>query len=245
MTAFRAQRSREGPDHLCPRPGTQQRRPGLPALGALQRWRQRERDVGASQTNCKPQATRAPGPGCPLLSPHPHTDSGFTPWKAQGDRAGVPKSRPPARAPGHGLCLLAFPGTSRRAQRGSAGPSPVCGDCGPAPLGLRAWELRGDGSALCPHLVWTLPEVPRGRQALATAPAWAQPRSNFPGLWAGPSRGLRPALPGPSGQLPGQRASPPTRPGPPCQAGWLVLGVRQEGAGLPGHRTLPGTPKLT
>lgn len=71
--------------------------------------------------------------------------------------AGVPKSRPPARAPGHGPPVSVS--QDFQAQNGSARPSP-------AGWGLRPGSC-GVGSALCPHLVWTLPEAPRGRQALA------------------------------------------------------------------------------
>lgn len=91
--------------------------------------------------------------------------------------AGVPESRTPARAPGHGPPVSVS--QDFQAQKALPGQVPPAGAYGLGALGLAVpfaptWSAR------------FLRHLEEGRP-WPQAPAWAQPRSNLPGLWAGAS----------------------------------------------------------
>lgn len=117
---------------------------------------------------------RPPGAQCPAaLTLAQGTLDSLPGRPRETHRAGVAESRPPATAPGHLASLLSLSPRTSRHKEALPGQVLSAGDHGQEALCLRAWELQGDGGALCPRPVCpphTHTPRPRGRPEAPARP---------------------------------------------------------------------------
>lgn len=164
--------------HRSPARQTTGPQPGPPCPPAApssvsKKGRRKWAEMGASKTNRRPSAptTQAPGAQCPAaLTLAQRTLDSLPGRPRETHRAGVAESRPPATAPGHLASLLSLSPRTSRHKEAPPGQVLSAGDHGQEALCLRAWELQGDGGALCPHPLWPSPLGPEEGLRLQPGP---------------------------------------------------------------------------